>query len=59
MIVTSTAKNRVSACLFRNKETQRAADTTALPELVLVCFDDLALQLEGLFGKQLEVSDVV
>lgn len=33
--------------------------TRLLPELVLVYFHDLALQFEGLFGKQLEVSDVV
>lgn len=33
--------------------------TSASPELILVCFDDLALQFEGLFWKQLEVSDVV
>lgn len=34
-------------------------DARLLPELVLVYFHDLALQFQGLFGKQLEVSDVV
>lgn len=36
---------------------QREASVS--PELVLVDLDDLALQFEGLFWKQLEVSDVV
>lgn len=47
--------NRISARHPR----QTASDASASPELVLVCFDDLALQFEGLLGEQLEVSDVV
>lgn len=38
---------------------QRGWGASASPELVLVRLHDLALQFEGLFGKQLEVSDVV
>lgn len=65
MIATSTAKNRVSAFHLTTKgilaeiRLQTASDTSASPELILVCFNDLALQLEGLFWEQLEVSDVV
>lgn len=68
MIMASTAENGVSAYRFTTNGVlavstrhldQTASDASASPELVLVCFDDLALQFEGLFWKQLEVSDVV
>lgn len=70
MIMTSLAENGVSDVSFHNKRSLgrtpslpvtwiKRPQTSASPELVLVCLDDLALQFEGLFWKQLKVSDVV
>lgn len=54
-----------SAFHFQNKgksgraPSQTTSKASVSPELVLVDLNDLALQFEGLFWKQLEVSDVV
>lgn len=59
--VTSTGKKRAGAFQKRRPSagSNSPSNASASPELVLVYLDDLALQFEGLFWKQLEVSDVV